>query len=262
MPFSFKPTQGTETQTPDPGQSPGMSGTSGPLSFGSRTGGTEGKSLLEVVLSGTFVLAIGITTGLFGYRYYLQSQVTEKKVMLDAFEKRLGVLPLDEMRKVSNRLKIISQLIKDHPSVNAAFRIIEESVENPVTYNRFELSYSDTMRAYQLQLGAVAPDYGAVIEQVDTLKRKPFTTYLSNLSVEGVRPNDKGQITFTLKMPIAIAGVVPEALMLGLPKDEVDAAAHGSANEDFFPAPIQATSSAIVSSSTVKVQSNSIPKKP
>jgi len=84
-----------------------------------------------------------------------------------------------------------------------------------VTYKRFDFHYSEALRGYELTLGAIAPDYRSVIEQMDTFKRKPYTTYIPSVAIEGLHPDDTGKITFNLKMPINIAGVLPEGLLLG-----------------------------------------------
>lgn len=218
MPFSFKPSQEGEqsAQVPAPSQ-PGVTSTpisSIPASMALDTRQGEERGLVEMILIGVLGLVVSITVIFFGYHYYLVSKVESKKAEIASFETKLGALPLDDMRKLSNRLKVINQLVKEHPSVNAAFRILEDSVENPITYKRFDLHYSDALRAYELQLSAIAPSYRAVAEQMDTFKRKPYNKYVPSISVGDIHLDENGAIVFTLKMPIAITGVLPEGLLL------------------------------------------------
>ncbi|MFA6608437.1 MAG: hypothetical protein WCT07_00815 [Candidatus Paceibacterota bacterium] len=218
MPFSFKPTTSTETQEASPSQTsvtstPQLATPSTPMSFGFRNTG-EGRDLTETLLLGIFGIAILTLAFLFGYHYYLLSKVESGKVQIDSYEGKLDSLPLNDMRKLSNRLKAVNQLVKEHPSVNAAFRIIEESVENPVTYKRFDLHFSESLRTYELQLGAVAPNYRSIAEQMDTLRRKPYNTYIPSISIGDVHPDETGAVSFTLKMPIGIVDVLPEGLLL------------------------------------------------
>ena len=118
------------------------------------------------------------------------------------------------MSKLSNRIKFISQLINTHPSINSSFRILEDSVENPVTYNRFDFHYEESKKTYVLQLGASAPDYRSVVQQMDTFKNSPWNKYISGVTIDGLHPDDTGKVTFSLKLPIMIIGIMPEDLVL------------------------------------------------
>lgn len=217
MPFSFKP---EISQTKPNGDAP-LPVPTPVASFGGTAvsslmarEGEHGKSLVQFVLMAVFGAAVLIAVGLFGYQYYLSSQIDAKKALLADYESRLATLPLEDMRKLSNRIKIINQLVKEHPSANVAFRIVEDSIENQVTYERFELRYNTQTKGYALQLGGIAPNYKSIAQQVDTLKRKPYTTYIQDIGIEGLQPNETGNIGFTLKMPIMIAGLLPEGINL------------------------------------------------
>ena len=217
MPFSFKPeisqtTPNGDAPLPVPTPAASFGGTA--VSSLMAREGEHGKSLVQLVLMAVFGAAVLIAVGLFGYQYYLSSQIDAKKALLADYESRLATLPLEDMRKLSNRIKIINQLVKEHPSANVAFRIVEDSIENQVTYERFELRYNPQTKGYALQLGGVAPNYKSIAQQVDTLKRKPYTTYIQDIVVEGLQPNETGNIGFTLKMPILIAGLLPEGINL------------------------------------------------
>lgn len=217
MPFSFKPNQATSAPAPAEEEAAPTIHASVPLSTSPLSQMRIAGGKISLIQIGLFVvcglLAI-VTVVLFIYSYYLTSQVEVKKAKLATYEKNLSGFPLEDMRKLSNRLKIINRLIKEHPSVNAAFRVIEDSVEFPVTYTRFDLKAKENAKAYDLALGAIAPDYRSVVQQLDTFKRKPYSSYISNVSLEGLHPDDTGRVIFTLKMGVAIAGVLPEDLTL------------------------------------------------
>jgi hypothetical protein len=211
MPFTFKPTQAEgghidAISEPVPA-SPSSFNFSGRL--------PEGTGFFQKILVFIFCFLIAAAIVLFGYKWYLSSKLEAKKQQLTQYEDELGKLPLDEMRALSNRIKFVNSLLKTHPSVNAAFRIVEDSVENPVTYSRFNLRYDEAKKTYVLQLSAIAPDYKTVVQQMETLKTKPYTSYISNVFISGLRPDDTGHITFEIKMNIMIAGVLPEELLLG-----------------------------------------------
>lgn len=229
MPFSFKPDV-------IPAEAQAVSSTP-PVAFGaspnnSKTISTEnlmerakeqGKSLVDIIAMGVFGVTALVTAGLFGYKFLLSSQVEAKKTKLASYETQLAGIPIEDMRKLSNRIKVISQLVKEHPSVNVAFLIVEASVENMVTFSKFSLNYSETLKSYQLSLGGVAPDYKSVAQQVDTYKSKPYSTYISKVTVDSLAPNANGQIAVSFTMPVSITGIVPETFTL------IDGAAEGVA---------------------------------
>jgi hypothetical protein len=213
MPFTFKPTQ-AEGGHIDAISEP-VPASSSSFNFSGRLPG--GMGFFQKILVFIFCFLIVAAVILFGYKWYLNSKLETKKQQLAQYESELGKLPLDEMRALSNRIKFVNLLLKTHPSVNAAFRIIEDSVENSITYSRFNLKYDEAKKTYVLQLSAIAPDYKTVVQQIETLKTKPYTNYISNISISGVRPDDTGHVNFEIKMNIMIAGVLPEELLLGSP---------------------------------------------
>jgi hypothetical protein len=214
MPFSFKPEISPSAEAPLNGTTlPSTSLSGSPSSMMARAQ-EEGKSVFQLVLMFAAGMAVLVGVGMFGYSYYLSSQIEGKKAKLASYEAQLGSLPLEDMRKLSNRIKLLNQLVKQHPSVNVALRIVEDSVENQVTYNKFDLGYNDPTKSYTLSLSGIAPDYKGVAQQIDTFSRKPYTTYIQKVSVEGLSPDQNGDISFSTKMAIMVIGLLPEDVNL------------------------------------------------
>ncbi len=217
MPFSFKP---TEANTGEQAQVPNVEGVIPPSNISSSSSkdtfstrfSAEGRGIVQTVLMAVFGFSILVTIVLFGYNFYLNSQIDNKKAELDNYEKQFGSLQLQDMQALSSRMKMVSTLVKEHPSVRVAFRLLEDSVENPVIYKSFDLHFSESSHAYELSLAANAPDYHSVVNQMDTFKRKPFSDYVKNVVISGLKPDTSGKVTFNLKMPITITGVLPEGL--------------------------------------------------
>lgn len=240
MPFSFQPDIVQQVN-----QANGVP-TTGPTPTLANRLAENGMSLLQkalMVVAGATVL---VALGMFGYKMYLEEQIVTKNAKIQEYDAKLGKLDLEEMRKVSGRIKIVSELVKSHPSVNAALAILESTVEFPITYTGFDLRYNDVEKNYLLQLKGVAPNYKTIVQQVDTYKRDPFNKYIASLNVENVALDDSGRIGFTLKMPIRIAGVLPDQLVL------VETATSSTSGTASSPTILQATSSTPgVASSTV-----------
>lgn len=205
MPFSFKPAI-----------SPNGNGSEGsPLSFGGTSdlmarAKEGGASLIQIALYIVFGIACVLSLVLFGYRYYLNSNIEKAQAEMTAKEQELSKFNIQEMSSLSSRIKIVGQLIKEHPYANAAFRIIENSIENPIVYKSFNLT-SDK-NSYTLVIQAQSPDYKSIAQQVDTLKSLPYASYITEVKVGGLSPDEKGRIGFSLEMPIVVTGTLPEDL--------------------------------------------------
>ncbi len=216
MPFSFKPNIGSSPQGTSSAPVVATSLNQAPVSsLGLMQRAQQGSSsIIGLFLFALFGLTLLTALALVGYMYYLNKQIDTKKAMLSNFENQLGSLQLEDMRKVSRRLKIIDQIVKEYPSVNTVFKILEESTENQITYKRFNFSYNESDKTFGLTLVGQGPDYKSIVQQVETLKREPFSTYVSGLAVDNLAPDDKGNINFNLKMVVAIKGLLPDNLNL------------------------------------------------
>lgn len=217
MPFSFKPTIAPEATTNSLPQDGGASSSDNSSATSYRFANRETNSF-QIGLFVTFGLVILGTVGLFGYQYFLIHQIDKKKVDLVLKEKELETLPLDDMRKLSNRIKGINKLIKDHVSVRVAFRIIEDSVKNSITYKTFDLNFDETENKYQLNLIGVADNYHALIQQMDILNSKTYAKYIPSITIESVQLNDTGGVDFKLKIPMVVTGILPEEVVLSSDK--------------------------------------------
>lgn len=223
MPFSFQPNiTGTEggAQVAQPVSITAGLGASAQGLVSRAT--SSGKSFLEIILFVVFGLSILTVVILLGYKFFLSSQIESKKAELNAYEARLAGYPVEEMRKLSSRMKVVNQLIREHPSVQVAFLIIEASVENMVTFTKFDLRYSESARSYQLVLSGTAPNYKSVAQQLDALRTKPYSTYIPKFTLDNILPDANGKVVFSLTMPVTITGIVPEtfSVMDGVVKPE------------------------------------------
>ena len=182
----------------------------------------EKVGIAGIIIIGLFIMSIITTAVLFGYHYYLIKKVESSQTKLNEYEKKMGEIPLEDMGRLSNRLKIVGKLIKEHPSVNAAFRIIEETVENNITYKKFDLHPATGSNSYELRLSAVAPNYKSVVEQIDTLKRKPYSNYVISPTLTSINLDDQGGVSFSISMLVPIVGVLPEDLTFNEAVSEVE----------------------------------------
>lgn len=248
MPFSFKPNQEAEggDVTPPPVMSSPTAPSQGvsPTPFGSiplaERVDPEKTGILELVLYGVFSIAVVVALLLAGYQYYLNSQVDSKRDALALYETKLGGLPLEDMRNVSDRIKVINQILQRHASVSTAFRVLEDSIEHPITYTRFSLNFNPTTKSYDLQVSAVAPNYRSIVQQLDTFnKSDTYKEFIPSVAYDGVNLDVMtGKVSVNFKMPIRIEGKLPETLTF-----------KNSTAEKPLP-PVQATTTAATTTAT------------
>lgn len=222
MPFSFKPTQTgevapTNTNVVPSISSPNINTTQPPIPLGSmplndRVEEESKIGLLQTILYVIFGITIFITVILFGYRQYLLSRIETQKKSLSDQDETLGTINLVDMRALSNRIKVVSQVLNEHTSVSTAFLILEKSIENPVTYKSFDLKRNLSNKNYDLKVNATAPSYKAVAQQVDTLKSSEFSKdFISKVTYDGLSLDTTGNVNFSLSMSVLILGKLPES---------------------------------------------------
>lgn len=248
MPFSFQPTGSAPVQNQAPLSS---------VSKGVVSAYKESTSLITV--AGSILLGVGVivTLGLFAYRSYLTTQIEEKKLLLVASENKIKNIPITDMRDLSNKLKIAGALVRNHPFATTAFKILEGSIEDSVTYDTFSLEFNDKTNIYSITVQAQAPDYKTVVQQVDTYKRKPYIDYMAFSSLAELSQDPTGRVSFSFTAPIKILGINPESVNFSDDANLIPIQVQGS-NINTLPQttsvvpiqPIAASSTTITSSTT------------
>jgi hypothetical protein len=176
------------------------------------------KSKFSVYFQGAIFLAftvvVAATVGIFAYRGYLKSMIETKKQELETKQSSFKKLPLDDMIKITNRLKVVNQTIKKQASVRTAFLLLESGVENPVTYSKFSLSFSESKKVYTLNLSADAPSYHTMIQQIETFRDPVYKNYFSNIEISRPTIDEKGNGSFVINTTVNLQGVLPETFSL------------------------------------------------
>jgi hypothetical protein len=220
MSFSFKPNQPQTASAPStvPASAPSPAPVA-PIKLGGmplEEGGLHKGGITKFILIGIFIVLVIATALLFAYQRYLVSRIESKKSVLAKADSELGKLNLDAMRSMSNRMKVVNNVLAEHASVNSAFLLLEESIEHPVTYTRFDLVRKEGPKGgYDLKLNAVASSYKAVAQQLDTLRSEKYSkTFVPSVKMDGLSLDATGKVVFNLQMPILIQGKLPEEIAL------------------------------------------------
>lgn len=174
---------------------------------------TKKIGLFQIILYAIFGITLLTTVILFGYQFYLNSSIADQKKLLDDKDSSLVGIKLDEMRALSNRIKVVSQVLSEHASVSTAFLILEKSIENPITYKSFDLKKNAINKNYDLKINGLAPSYKAIAQQLDTLNSDEFSKdYISSVNYDSISLDPSGKVTFNLIMVVNILGKLPESI--------------------------------------------------
>lgn len=182
------------------------------------------KSNFGVYFQGVILFVFGCialtSIGLFAYKMILQSQVTSMQEELAAKQATFPKIQLNEIVKFSDRLSRVNSIMNERASIRTAFEILEATIQNPVTYNKFNLSKSKTKKGYFLSFGGETNSYHALYQQIEAIKSKDFNNVLSNVVVSGTGPLDKkGVGTFKVDAQVKIEGIDPDERDFRIKKD-------------------------------------------
>lgn len=207
MSFSF-----SNTTTSNPGQ-PIAVNTSSSL-------GAKPKTPMDVatkILIMVNVFAVVACGGLFEYQNYLKQQITQKKAQLISYTGNVAQLPLQDIQALSDKLATINPLVKNYPYVTDIFPILEASIENNVTYSSLNVAADSSAAGsggYVITLQATAPDYKSVSRQITDLRSDVYKNYIKDVSISNISLSESGQVSFYVKLTLAIRGVAPDMLVL------------------------------------------------
>ncbi len=165
----------------------------------------EGMGLVQLLLVIVTVFVILLSLGLYGYSFYLKTEIAKDTDILKNNGKALDKFNLSEIKSLSYRLKMANGLIAEHQYIGSLFNILEKSIEGRIVYNSFNLSFDDSKNKYNLSLQGEGANYESVIKQIDILKSKTYSDYFSNLEVRSI-VNKPNSISFSLNMDVSLTG--------------------------------------------------------
>lgn len=198
--------------TPSPTQAPTESPQLTPSALASR----KSSDIVQYMLYGINAIAILITALLFGWKYYINSQIDSKKAQLETYKNNLSTLPIAQMKEVSDRLKAAASLVKNYPYASGVFSLVEDSIENKVYLTDMDAVLSEDGSSYTVYLTGVADSYQGIIQQLNTLRSPKYSAYITNPQVDpGFSLNENtGDIKFSIKMTMRLGGVTKDTLIL------------------------------------------------
>jgi hypothetical protein len=156
------------------------------------------RSLFGFLSIVIFVITVLLSGGVFAYKLYLNSQISQMGSDLTAADATLDPTSINEMSNLSARIKSTEDLLAHHVVLSPLFSYLETSTIQSVELTDFSYSVDDT-GALNLVLDGQGSGYGAVALQANVFDQSP---YLKNIVFSNLVLNDKGAVTFTLSATV------------------------------------------------------------
>ncbi|MFH1346881.1 MAG: PilN domain-containing protein [Spirochaetota bacterium] len=136
-----------------------------------------------VILGVTFASYFGIA---FGYKPYLDSQISNVNAQIDNLEKSVDKQQKENLTNLYSQLTNIKFLLNSHVEALKLFDDLEKNTNPQVYYTGFGLSLIEN----KIEIKGVAPNYGTLVQQLDLFKKSQlFGNVLVNNSkstVDGI----------------------------------------------------------------------------
>lgn len=225
METSFKPVSiPTNTDGTQPNQ--GGAGVNTAYSF-ARHDEESGTSPLQTILIVVTVIMVLIALGIFSWSMVLKTKIKDNRITIEGLQTEIQtkVASLNgdgSTKKLTEKFHIAKIIASEYPYVTNIFKILEHSTQEGIVYNKFD-TQSDVGGAYSVNISGKSPGYHKLIQQVDILNTdEALKKYFSSIEVSSFKPNEKGEIEFTLKIKSNISGVDPENLATDLSASKAD----------------------------------------
>jgi hypothetical protein len=221
MAFSFSPGQ----IAPQGSQAVNQPGVVAPGTVASTTVGTpsdspfliikersEGRPIsimacVQVVLLLASILSIFICLVMYGYSVYLKNQVEKKQQLLLDTEAGLPDYPYDKMYRLSRRMIVLDNLLKNYISSRSPLKFLENVVENQVFFDNFSLA-KDRKGSYAVTFAAKTYNYKSLIQQLEALKLTEYQKVAPTPKTGGIEGSD--EIKVMVNTPIFVQGKLPD----------------------------------------------------
>jgi hypothetical protein len=203
MPFSFKPPQADAQQK-----------TFDAVAIGNRIKENKGQifTFLCFLSLGVMVFVCGV---LYTYQRSLYSTVEEMKAAIQASDAAAGSVPVDQMVKLSKRLKVVGGLVNKRTSANTVLRILEETIDDKSIYKQVDVKINQKEQ-FEVTFAGETVSYKAVVQQTEAYKLKPYAKYVIDSELVSVAPADDGSVKFSYKLILAIRGSMAEDVIFDL----------------------------------------------
>jgi hypothetical protein len=155
-------------------------------------------SVIGIISTVLFVVALLASGGLFGYEMYINSQIQKTQAALA--EARLAFQSEDNQKiiLVSDQLKAIKTLLDNHMTVSPIFELLEQQTLPTVRLTSFSFA-QDSASEVTVMIKGEAQNYASLAQQTKIFSE---LGYLKNIEVTDITLSETGTVGMALKAHI------------------------------------------------------------
>jgi cell division protein FtsL len=175
----------------------------------------EKKSIIVILLTIT-LLFVGVAIGaMMALNANLQGEVATLKAQLDAKDSAvMKPVMLKEIKTLSERVRVVTQVVKAQPFMTTFLKLLEYSVEDDIVFEKTTLTFLNLPGKgdlYTLSIDARANKYSAVLNQFQTLQEQaPYKNFFTDIKLNNFNVGKEGKISFKITGNASITGLPPE----------------------------------------------------
>lgn len=164
----------------------------------------SGAPKVSINILGTFVvlffiLSVLMGAGVFGFTYYLKSQIESSNIALSKAKEAFTSSENEKILLVSNQLKSINTLLAQHKVVSPLFAVLEKETLPTVRLTSFMFTRDSISGNISVQIKVQAQSYASLAQQSKLfLASQAFTS----IDFSGVTLTDTGIVETTIKAVI------------------------------------------------------------
>jgi hypothetical protein len=152
----------------------------------------KAKNLLGFLCFIFFILVVVGAVGIFGYNWYLGSEIT--KMSNDLQDARAALEPetIENFSKLNTRLVSTKELLDQHVVVSPFFDYLENATLKSVRFTEFD--FGATEKGLLVSMKGQARGYASVALQADIFSK---SQYLKKQLFSDLKLDDKGNVVFS-----------------------------------------------------------------
>ncbi len=177
------------------------------------TGTISMNAYLQMLLVLICVLTVVSSITLFAYGMYLSSSIESKKEQLAAQEASFKEYPFKDMERLSTRITLVDQLLKEYISIRSPLKLLEDVVEDTAYFDKFLLTREKKI-GYSASFLVITNNYQSLIQQLEALKLTQYTKIAPQPQADSFAEEKKQQyLTVKVTTPIIVQGVLPDEVV-------------------------------------------------
>jgi hypothetical protein len=168
-------------------------------------------SFFSIIATVVFFTSILIAGGVFGYKYFLNKQLTEKKADLKTSLKSFEPMLINDLGRLDARLLAAKELMDNHFAMTGFFDVLEQATLRNVRFMNF--AFTTTAEASTVNMTGEAASFVAVALQADEFQKQDIRKYINNVVITNPNLASNGNVSFSLTGTIELKNLSYGKLM-------------------------------------------------